>query len=510
MSGSGGRLRVVVRPSDFFGCGYYRVLLPGITLHAGRDVELVVDPGEGVLGERFVRGDGPFPELVGLGPVDADVVVLQRPLMWWMADAVELLQRQGVAVVVEVDDDFEALHPAHVNAGDIDPARNPAHNHQHLRRACLAADLVTVTTPALAERYAAARRVVVVPNGIPAAYLQVPAHAPGTPLQVGWSGDPGVHPGDLEVTGGGVGRAVAEAGARFAIVGPGEGARVALGLPGEADATGWVAFEDYAAHLARHDVGVVPLADTPFNEAKSWLKGLEMAALGVPFVASPAAEYRRLASLGAGVLAASPASWRAEVAALVARPDLRAERVAQARAVAAEHTIEGQAWRWAEAWQEAALGASRQRHPARAVTLAPAPPVASIAAAAPPLAAPVSAVPAAVASPALPSSALRVLVLADADPDGLLVTLSSIVDHLGEDGYRVVVHAPTTPRLDDLLGCLDGDVVVLRADGVPTADAVRAMVDAAGPGEVVALRSGERLVDVVDLAGPVSAAAGRR
>ena len=35
-----GRLRVVVRPSDFFGCGYYRVLLPGVTLHAARDVEL--------------------------------------------------------------------------------------------------------------------------------------------------------------------------------------------------------------------------------------------------------------------------------------------------------------------------------------------------------------------------------------------------------------------------------------------------------------------------------------
>ena len=168
--------------------------------------------------------------------------------------------------------------------------------------------------------------------------------------------------------------------------------------------------------------------------------------------------------------------------------------------MAAEHTIEGQAWRWAEAWEEAALGASRQRHPARAVTLAPAPPVAAMAPAAP----------VAVAPPALPSPGLRVLVLADADPDALLVTLSSIVDHLGEDGYRVVVHAPTTPRLDDLLGCLDGDVVVLRADGVPTADAVRAMVDAAGPGEVLALRSGERLGDVVEQAAPVSAAAGRR
>ena len=32
-------------------------------------------------------------------------------------------------------------------------------------------------------------------------------------------------------------------------------------------------------------VGMVPLALTPFNQAKSYIKGLEFAARGVPFVA---------------------------------------------------------------------------------------------------------------------------------------------------------------------------------------------------------------------------------
>ena len=59
--------------------------------------------------------------------------------------------------------------------------------------------------------------------------------------------------------------------------------------------TGMIEQELFHAQVAQLDTGIVPLQRSRFNEAKSNLKGLEYAALGVPFVASPTAEYERLA-----------------------------------------------------------------------------------------------------------------------------------------------------------------------------------------------------------------------
>lgn len=55
-----------------------------------------------------------------------------------------------------------------------------------------------------------------------------------------------------------------------------------------------VAFENYPAALSRLDVGVAPLFNSPFNRAKSALKGLEFAALSIPFICSANPEYSRL------------------------------------------------------------------------------------------------------------------------------------------------------------------------------------------------------------------------
>ena len=44
---------------------------------------------------------------------------------------------------------------------------------------------------------------------------------------------------------------------------------------------------------------MIPLEDTPFNRSKSWVKGLEACAMGLPFVASKLPEYE---SLGVGRL----------------------------------------------------------------------------------------------------------------------------------------------------------------------------------------------------------------
>lgn len=179
---------------------------------------------------------------------------------------------------------------------------------------------------------------------------------------VGWSGTLLSHRGDLEVTRGQVAQAND---ATMRIIGPHpEQAAVqrALGLAELPEVTGWLPITNYPAALARLDLGIIPLATNRFNAAKSALKGLEMAAVGVPFVASATTEYQRLAALGAGRLAAKPKDWGREVGRLLRDPSLRQELAAQGRAVAADHTIEANAWRTWEAWDEAL----QRRRPARA------------------------------------------------------------------------------------------------------------------------------------------------
>ncbi len=119
----------------------------------------------------------------------------------------------------------------------------------------------------------------------------------------------------------------------------------------------WASLEDFPAQVASFDVGVVPLRDSKFNRAKSWLKGLEYAALGVPFVASPTAEYRKLSKLGAGDLVTtttrSTSAWERALLQLIEDPDYAARRSEEGRTVASEWTYEKHAEKWLQAWRDA-------------------------------------------------------------------------------------------------------------------------------------------------------------
>jgi len=64
------------------------------------------------------------------------------------------------------------------------------------------------------------------------------------------------------------------------------------------------------------DVGIVPLRVTPFNQAKSYIKGLEYAAAGVPFVAQKIDAYDDLYSQGIGRIAKRPYEWVKQLKAL--------------------------------------------------------------------------------------------------------------------------------------------------------------------------------------------------
>jgi hypothetical protein len=141
-------------------------------------------------------------------------------------------------------------------------------------------------------------------------------------------------------------------GAAFRTVGDGKGTGAAFGLP--VDVSGApVELEDWPAAVASLGVGIAPLADTRFNAAKSWLKPLEMSALGVPWVASPRAEYARLHRLGAGMLADNSRRWYRALRRLLDSEAARKEQAEANRAVADSLRLRDRCGEWMTAWERA-------------------------------------------------------------------------------------------------------------------------------------------------------------
>lgn len=362
-------MRVVVCPADEGGCGYYRIRWVAEALKAqGEDVLIAVEGGD--VDVRPVYETTPMldrvtgrwwnqTEIIDVTLLDdVDVLVLQRPLNRDFASWIPIAREKGVAVVVEVDDDFESVSRANVAWAKLHSEPDRRHP-RWLREAVRQADLVTVTTPALARRYGAHGRVAVLPNYVPAAALTLPKTTDPERVAVGWTGALATHPNDLQQVGNALGRLLEKRPeVDVHVIGGRAGVARRLGVPDERlSSRGWVPLAEYHRAMAAWiDVGIVPLEPSAFNEAKSSLKMREFAATGSLVVASPTAANVADSDVGLRAIARKPREWERQLhwavdAVLSDREGCRAE----ARAWASALTIEANAWRWVEAWAQAMI-----------------------------------------------------------------------------------------------------------------------------------------------------------
>ena len=333
-------MRVLSIRADDTGCGFYRMQEPARVLRK-----------QGMHITEFMNGgiDSEFDEndrIVKIEELDYDVVVMQLPSWQDALDTIPLIQAQGIAVVAEFDDDYWAMGRDHFMKDISDTIR--------MREACKMADLVTVTTPALARKIGAwtKHEPVVVRNCIPASYLGLNEQNHDG-LRVGWSGNPFTHPGDLEVTGREIVKVVRANKAEYITIGN-ELASTILGFKDkEALIQDWVPLKLYPKALQLMDIGIVPLRSSAFNDAKSYLKGLEYAALGIPFVASSTPEYARIADKKVGLIARSRSDWYRHLDALLKSPYYREEVASLAYGWAVTQSYEVNAHLWGEAWERA-------------------------------------------------------------------------------------------------------------------------------------------------------------
>ncbi len=350
-------MKVLLLAADQGGCAKYRVREPhrvtkdlvDVTVTNSLAVEAVRDTRTGLTNIKEVH-------------TDADLIVFQRPLDNAMSSALIQAKKQGIAVAVEMDDDLASTHPKNL-------AYPFFHGHldtgiQWLWRATQNADYIIASTPAIRDRYAPNGNGVVVRNCIPESIFDIVPRYERTDetSMIGWTGSVASHPTDLLATKGAVSEVITsriEGGRDLAVSVIGEMEHVYdhLGLPDSvpSHSPGWLSLDDYYEGIASSmDVGIVPLELNQFNKSKSYLKGLEMAALGVPFVASNTYEYEVFEAYGVGQTAANPSDWRRKLGRLI---DNRTKTVSLAKdyrdKIRQEHTYENNAELWVKAWESA-------------------------------------------------------------------------------------------------------------------------------------------------------------
>lgn len=328
------------------GTGEYRCRTPGRALaRAGWDVTFEDEGIDMTVGGR-VKGD-------------PDVLVLCRTFGDYVPDAIRRIRAAGrTTVVFDVDDWFAGIP-------EYNPAsRLPGEVVNTMHRAMGLADLISCSTPELAEGYSVLNRTVVLPN-----YLDPEVWQPfqdmarlRSHIHVGWAGAFHWRSADLELLKPWLYDFLDDhREVRFAAIGCREllewlgidGVTTPRLPPGPHTNERNLDLHPYQhlpAMLAHLDVGLVPLVANRFNQAKSWCKGLEKNAMGVPVAASPSREYRSYIRPGVNGFLVKDGQWARTLERIL--DDLE-NMQAGARKVADEYWIDDHVHKWAAAYQGA-------------------------------------------------------------------------------------------------------------------------------------------------------------
>lgn len=338
------------------GAGWYRCGLPARALAAHGIDTAVGTPVHHKYGRLGLCPleliDAPDDVRAAAHDFDFDVIVLQRGMWPGLETAIRYAKAKGQVIVNDVDDHFDQIPTTNqaflstlpgASMGDLDS----------YRRVLAASDLITCSTPFLERWYRRYAPTVTVRNAIDLdRWHPIPSRGP---VQVGWIGVTSHRSRDLEVLRPWLTDWLADAGDTTGTFYHGgmtdrTAALDALGLPlSRYTGDAMVGIGEYPTLFLNLDVGVVPLSSVPFNRAKSAIKGMEYAAAGIPFVASPLDEYRWLRDeCGIGVLAADEDDWRDELDRLVVSEDYRTETALRQREAVSALDIAHRWERWAE------------------------------------------------------------------------------------------------------------------------------------------------------------------
>jgi glycosyltransferase involved in cell wall biosynthesis len=264
----------------------------------------------------------------------ADVVLVYRTADDRTRNLLRRLREHGVAVVWDNDDDFLTMPKLRHLRRRTGGMSNEAVFRVVARMARLA-DVVTATSEPIAATYrdAGATRVEVIENHLPHDILRPPATHDG--IVIGWIAAV-EHAGDVAAL------HLDDAVARLLDTHPDvrfESVGVDLGITHpHYRHTPKLPFGELPDTMARWDIGIAPLTDTPFNRARSNIKLKEYAASHLPWLASPVGPYAPLGEQQGGRLVPDDA-WLPALEALVTDTTARTRLAQAARTWATTQTI---------------------------------------------------------------------------------------------------------------------------------------------------------------------------
>lgn len=250
-----------------------------------------------------------------------DVVVFNR-IHSKGAEYVLSLKRQGVKIVVDLDD-FYQLNPEHYLASLYE-----SNTHAIVAMVKLA-DVVIVTTEYLAYKIRHLNRnVVVIRNALPfdsGQFTLSNDRSSGTPIV--WAGGASHEP-DLRLVSNTFDDellTIAGYEASQSITGQ-EWIKIRRNLPNAKYKAAVKDLDNYMSVYESHAIAIAPLVDNDFNNCKSNLKILEAGAKGIPIVCSKVLPYFNPVDARAVTYAENKAEWHYEIVKLLRNPNYREDR----------------------------------------------------------------------------------------------------------------------------------------------------------------------------------------
>jgi glycosyltransferase involved in cell wall biosynthesis len=282
---------------------------------------------------------------------DGDVVFFQRPMVELPTAWFERRAARGRASVFDFDDAFFL---------DLGGRRK-------LRQIVAVVDQVIAGNAYLAEQAGAPDKTTVIPTVVDTdRFRALPTRdRRGAEVVVGWTGLRGNYPQLLSAYPG-IAAALARTGARLLVI---SNAPPPPPLRAIAEYVPWREASELE-DLARIDIGIMPLPDTPFTRGKCAFKLIQYMALGRPGVASPVGANREVVTDGGdGFLPEGDRAWEETLVRLIEDPALRARVGSAARArIESAYSLRAVVPRYREVLARLGLAGPASAQPRRALS----------------------------------------------------------------------------------------------------------------------------------------------
>lgn len=342
-----------IKPAQPNGCAWYRCYLPMQQLKSDK-----YESGMGLPGYNEKHGFGILiPDNKAVH--GWDIVVLKLIMLKRFVDDIDKAIANGQKIVIDLDDHMEGLAKTNLAYTMTSPEKNENNNREHYFKIIEKATALITSTPFLKEFYEKkhpGKPIYLVRNGIDVDRWKMRNDHSGHLPIYGWVGATPWRSGDLEILNPYFGEFIKKQHCKFHHSGS------IINAPSVAKQIGideslfshepMKPIMSYPELFRKIDVGIVPLNNIEFNDAKSFIKGLEYAAAGIPFIASPSPEYKYLAEHGVGRIASNQEEWLQHASELIDPKVRKKEREQNRKIVEEKFSMKARAKDWEDTFQQ--------------------------------------------------------------------------------------------------------------------------------------------------------------